>query len=85
VTGAEVELRPRKRKSDDACLSAVNVVNNTKGSFDRSDPIATLKAGLHTVRHHTKGWLKEDLIAAGKLEDTKQGIHAKIWADYNAQ
>jgi hypothetical protein len=85
VTGAEADLRPRKRKNDDACSSAVNVVSNTKGSFGRSDPIATLKAGLHTVRHHTKGWLKEDLIAAGKLEDTKQGIHAKIWADYNAQ
>jgi hypothetical protein len=33
----------------------------------------------------TLGSLKDDLIAAGKLEDTKEAIHAKIWADYNAQ
>jgi hypothetical protein len=74
VTGAQVELRPRKRKTADESSSAVIV---QKTSFERSDPIATLKAGLHTVRHHTPGWLKQDLIAAGKLEDTKEGIHSR--------
>ncbi len=53
--------------------------------FDSSDPIAALKAGLQTVRHHKPGWLKDDLIAASKLEESKSAIHAKIWADYNAQ
>ena len=85
MEGGEVELRPRKKKSDDASSMAVPVVNTLKGRYDRSDPIATLKAGVQTVRHHTKGWLKEDLIAAGKLEDNKKSIHGKIWADYIAQ
>jgi hypothetical protein len=53
--------------------------------FPHADPIADLRAGLRTVRHHTPGWLKQDLIAAGKLEDTKDAIHRKIRADYNAQ
>ena len=83
--GAEVELRSRKRKSDDASATSSTAVKNVKVKYDRSDPIAMLKAGAQTVRHHTKGWLKDDLIAAGKLEDTKKDIHAKIWADYNAQ
>ncbi len=52
---------------------------------NNTDSIATLKAGMRTVRHHTKGWLKQDLIASGKLVDTKQAIHAKVWVDYNAQ
>ena len=52
---------------------------------NNTDPIAALKAGMRTVRHHTKGWLKQDLLASGKLVDTKQAIHAKVWADYNAQ
>jgi hypothetical protein len=50
-----------------------------------SDPIGVLKAGLTTVRHHTLGWLKADLIASGELDGTKEAIHAKIWADYTAQ
>ncbi len=82
MTGVQAELRPRKRKTADDSSSAV-VVKDTR--FERCDPIGTLKAGLHTVRHHTPGWLKEDLIAAGKLEDNEEAIHAKIWADYNAQ
>jgi hypothetical protein len=50
-----------------------------------SDPIAVLKAGTRFVRHHTKGWLKEDLLATGDLDGSKNGLHAKVWADYNAQ
>ena len=37
------------------------------------------------MRHHKVGWLKDDLIAAGKLVDSKPAIHAKIWQDYNSQ
>jgi hypothetical protein len=50
-----------------------------------SDPIRVLKAALKTVRHHTKGWLKADLIASGELADTKEALHTKIWADCTAQ
>jgi hypothetical protein len=80
TSGAEPDLRPRGRKK-------LNVVDPkyTKRVFDADDPIAALKAGLHTVRHHRAGWLKEDLVAAGRLMDTKDAIHSKIWADYNAQ
>ncbi len=44
-----------------------------------------MKASLRTVRHHKKGWLKEELIGSGKLDGTKEALQAKIWADYNAQ
>jgi hypothetical protein len=40
--------------------------------YSRADPIATLKAGLRTVRHHTLGWLKQDLLASGELVETKK-------------
>jgi hypothetical protein len=53
--------------------------------YDDADPIATLKAGLHTVRHHKAGWLKDDLMLAGKLDGTKSALHGKIWADHKAQ
>ena len=57
----------------------------TSVEFGRNDPISVLKAGLRTVRHHTAGWLKDDLIADGKLDDTKEAIYAKMFADYQAQ
>jgi hypothetical protein len=45
-----------------------------------------VKAALiRTVRHHKKGWLKEDLLASGRLDGSKAALHAKVWADYNAQ
>ena len=53
--------------------------------YKYSDPIGVFKAALTTVRHHTKGWLKADLIASGELDGTKETLHAKIWADYTAQ
>jgi hypothetical protein len=53
--------------------------------YSRADPIVTLKAGLRTVRHHTLGWLKQDLLASGELVDSKEAINARVWADYNAQ
>ncbi len=56
-----------------------------KNRYVISDPIGVLKAGTRTVRHHTKGWLKEDLIASGHLDGSKGALHAKVWADYSAQ
>ncbi len=85
MSGAQADLRPRKRTNVSEGSSGVEVKKKNNRLFDSSDPIAALKAGLHTVRHHTPGWLKDDLIAGGKLDDSKSAIHAKIWADYNAQ
>jgi hypothetical protein len=50
-----------------------------------NDPIAVLKAGLRTVRHHQLGWLKEDLIASGTLDGSKEGVYAKMFANFQAQ
>jgi hypothetical protein len=88
VLGVQSELRGRKKsKASDApgCVEVTKKVWVKYRNADNADPIAALKAGLRTVRHHKPGWLKEDLIAEGKLEDTKDAIHEKIWADYNAQ
>ena len=53
--------------------------------YERNDPISVLKAGLRTVRHHTAGWLKEDLIANGSLDGSKEALYAKMFSDYQAQ
>jgi hypothetical protein len=53
--------------------------------FGRNDPITLLKAGLRTVRHHTAGWLKEDLLANGTLDGTKEALYARMFADFQAQ
>ncbi len=82
LSGVQSELRARKKTQQSDAPASVVV---TKTKWLKEDPIAALKAGLRTVRHHKPGWLKEDLIAEGKLEDTKHAIHEKIWADYNAQ
>ncbi len=37
------------------------------------------------MRHHTYGWLREDLTASGKLDGTKDSLYSRVWADYNAQ
>ncbi len=58
-------------------LAAVNL--------ERNGPITVLKAGLKTVRHHTKGWLLDDLVANGTLDGSKEALYAKIFADYQAQ
>jgi hypothetical protein len=76
------ELRPRQSKES---MESSGKEKRIKHLTNNSDPIANLKAGVQTVRHHTPGWLKQDLIVSGKLVDTKQAIHAKVWADYNAQ
>jgi hypothetical protein len=34
-----------------------------KAIYKLVDPIAVLKAAVHTVRHHKLGWLRDDLLA----------------------
>jgi hypothetical protein len=88
VLGVQSELRPRKQTALSDAPICVEVTKKQWVKYrtsDNADPIAALKAGLRTVRHHKQGWLKADLIAEGKLEDTKHAIHDKIGADYNAQ
>jgi hypothetical protein len=80
-----MELRPRKRPNGPNLSSAEKTTKLSTNKYELSDPIGTLKAGLRTIRHHTLGWLKEDLIGSGKLENNKEAIHARIWSDYNAQ
>ncbi len=75
-------MRPRRAKESNESSGKDQVKTHL---IHNTDPIATLKAGMRTVRHHTKGWLKEDLISSGKLVDTKEAIYAKVWTDYNAQ
>ncbi len=50
-----------------------------------ADPIGTLKEGMRSVRHHTFGWLRDDLTASGKLDGTKECLYSRVWGDYNAQ
>ncbi len=83
--GVEPQLRVRKGKASTGSLRLPVGPKAVPTKFKCSDPIGVLKAGSQTVRHHKLGWLKEDLIASGELEDTKEAVHAKIWADYNAQ
>jgi hypothetical protein len=75
----------RKGKSSVSSLQIVEGPKAVPTKYLCSDPIGVLKAGSQTVRHHTLGWLKADLIANGTLDDMKEALHAKIWADYNAQ
>ncbi len=82
IQGATSELRPRVAKESNESSEKKML---TKHQNHRTDPIATLKAGMRTVRHHTQGWLKQDLFLSGQLVDTKEAIYAKVWADYNAQ
>jgi hypothetical protein len=77
-------LRPRNGKQRQERASATAV---TKNQFQVADAtsIGVLKAGARTVRHHKLGWLKEDLLASGELDGTKDALHAKIWAGNTAQ
>ena len=79
------ELRTRNGKEASSDANETGTKKKDMHLYTRSDPIETLKAGLRTVRHHTLGWLKLDLIASGELKDDKESIHSRVWADYNAQ
>jgi hypothetical protein len=70
--GPIAELRPRHAKEPLDHNDSVGAKKPTNHLNSHSDPIATLKAGVRTVRHHTRGWLKD-------------ATQAKVWADYNAQ
>ncbi len=83
--GVEPELRKRKSSAGKEHSAGVVGPKTVASKYNSSNPIGVLKAGLTTVRHHTLGWLKDDLIASGELDGTKEALHAKIWADYNAQ
>jgi hypothetical protein len=82
--GETPELRRRYPKAAEAsCSESAKSIDGLK--FHVQDPIQVLKAGLRTVRHHTVGWLKDDLISEGKLDGTKEKLYAKMFQDYNAQ
>jgi hypothetical protein len=78
---AEPELRPRNRMSS----SSSSARQHATTKFNLQDPIAVLKAGLRTVRHHKLGWLKEDMLNNGTIDGTKESLYAKLFADYQTQ
>jgi hypothetical protein len=83
--GLEPVLRTRVSKGTLVTATTEAQTNVNKNQYKMSDPIGVLKAATRTVRHHKKGWLQEDLLASGHLDGTKNALHAKVWADYNAQ
>ena len=85
VKGVDPELRPRVKKLDKTKDVPSSPLKLASVAFERKDPISVLKARLRTVRHHTAGWLKEDLIADGTLDDNKEALYAKMFSDYQAQ
>ncbi len=84
IEGEIPELRKRQPKESAASSSAATAVK-ADAKYNIHDSIQVLKAGLRTVRHHTCGWLKEDLMREGKLDGSKESLYAKVFADYNAQ
>ncbi len=48
--------------------------------FADVDPIAILKAGVRTVRHHKLGWLREDLLANGFIDGTKEALYIHAYS-----
>ncbi len=70
LAGDSSELRARG--STAVTTAKPNVVSGSVGSgkFADVDPIAILKTGVRTVRHHKLGWLREDLIANGSIDGT---------------
>jgi hypothetical protein len=80
--GPEPDLRVRIRAKSSVASS---VPDSKEARFKVIDPIAVLKAGLRTVRHHQFGWLAEDLKACGELDGTKESLNTRLWSDYNAQ
>jgi hypothetical protein len=85
LLGLEPVLRKSlpKRNAEPTSTEAQTKVN--KSRYEITDPIGVLKAARCTVRHHKKGWLKEDLLASGYFDGSKSALHAKVCADYNAQ
>ena len=84
TTGDKPELRKRHPPPGESSSSHKSIKHDDS-KLVVADPIQVLKAGLRTVRHHTKGWLKMDLMSNGKLDGTKEKLYAKMFADYTAQ
>ena len=72
--GTDAELRPRKPALHDKTASEEDAKSKLKVKFAVVDPIGILKEGMRTVRHHTFGWLRDDLTASGKLDGAKESI-----------
>ena len=83
--GTDAELRPRKQGRQDKAMDEEEAKAKFKGKFVVADPIGILKEGLRSVRHHTFGWLRDDLVASGKLDGQKESLYSRVWSDYNAQ
>jgi hypothetical protein len=83
--GTDAELRPRKQGRQDKAMYEEEAKANFKGKFVVADPIGILKEGLRSVRHHTFGWLRDDLLASGKLDGQKESLYSRVWSDYSAQ
>jgi hypothetical protein len=70
---------PIRKKSNKGITSTAS--SETAESLPRKaiyklvDLIAVLKAAVHTVRHHKLGWLRNDLLADGTLDGSKDALH----------
>jgi hypothetical protein len=83
VKGDSPELRARPSK---AMTTAKTIMVGAPGKFADVDPIAILKAVVRTVRHHKLDWLiREDLIADGSIDGTKEALYTRLFADFQAQ
>jgi hypothetical protein len=82
VLGDTPELRERRAKP---APGLTPIREDLVGSYSAIDPIATLKAGVRTVRHHKLGWLQEDLLANGTLDGTKEALYKRLFANFQAQ
>jgi hypothetical protein len=65
--------------------AAKTIMVGASGKFADIDPIAILKAGVRVVRHHKLGWLREDLIADGSIDGSKEAVYTRIFTDFQAQ
>jgi hypothetical protein len=82
VKGDSPELRARPSK---VMTTAKPIMVGAPGKFADVDPIAILKAAVRTVRHHKLGWLREDLLADGSIDGTKEALYTRLFADFQAQ
>ncbi len=83
VEGSEPNLRSKKKGKTSS--TELDSPTPLKTGYKVIDPIAVLKAAVHTVRHHKLGWLRDDLLLDGTLDGSKEALHQKIFADYQAQ
>ncbi len=82
LKGDSPELRARPSK---AVATANPTVVGGPGKFADVDPVAILKAGVRTVRHHKLGWLREDLLANESIDGTIEALYTRLFSDFQAQ